>query len=322
MKKTLATGLAVLTILPSAVFAAKDVTITYNGETLKTDVPAVIKEDRTFVPLRFLSEALGYKVSWDNESRTAIVAKDGEIRLPIGKTTANVKGEDKSLDVAPYIEKDRTMVPLRFVTENLDGKITWDNETRTVAITGPEKAKVTTVTVKADGKTLSLPAVKSDDQTLVSLGDIVKSLGKGIFPSLKYDEVDFQHITSEADKHGVETFSFLKGAETSEFAYYPEYNFFHNPAEAYSVAHRPLVTPVVVDDKLYVSPELVAYLLNLSTTTEGDTVNFTIPASVDKELIKKAVAKSFDPKTLKEEELKEKADGLKAYFTFLADNLK
>ena len=48
-------------------------TATINGQTVKLDVPAKVIGGSTMVPLRFLSEALGATVSWDNASRTVII---------------------------------------------------------------------------------------------------------------------------------------------------------------------------------------------------------------------------------------------------------
>lgn len=46
-----------------------------NGEAQSLDAPAVIKESRTFVPIRFISENLGWKVDWDGESYTVIISE-------------------------------------------------------------------------------------------------------------------------------------------------------------------------------------------------------------------------------------------------------
>lgn len=45
-----------------------------NGEPTELDVPAQIINDRTMVPARFVSEAMGCKVTWYQEEKTAAVA--------------------------------------------------------------------------------------------------------------------------------------------------------------------------------------------------------------------------------------------------------
>jgi hypothetical protein len=54
-----------------------------NGESMYLDVALVIREGRAYLPARFVSEALGYRVDWDDISRTAIITQSSEISLPI-----------------------------------------------------------------------------------------------------------------------------------------------------------------------------------------------------------------------------------------------
>ena len=48
--------------------------------------------------------------------------------MEIGNKTVNVNGVRKTLDVAPYLKEGRTMVPLRFIAEELKGEINWNND--------------------------------------------------------------------------------------------------------------------------------------------------------------------------------------------------
>lgn len=100
-----------------------------------TDV--VIQNGRTFLPIRSVIEAMGGEVEWrQSDKRVSIYLKDNVIHLWIGNKTAKVNGVSKETDVAPYIsDKDRTMLPLRFIAENLDCDVNWDGLTKTVTIT-------------------------------------------------------------------------------------------------------------------------------------------------------------------------------------------
>lgn len=84
-----------------------------------TDVVPVLDEnDRTLVPLRFISEAFGGEVLWDGDTQTVTVNADGtEIKMNIGMQDYTVNGEKKTMDTAPVIENDRTLVPLRTIGE-------------------------------------------------------------------------------------------------------------------------------------------------------------------------------------------------------------
>lgn len=104
------------------------------------DVPPTIKDGRTFVPLRFFSDAIGAEVLWDDKERKVTYTKKNfVIILYIDKKTAYVNGEEKELDVAPFIKNGRTLVPVRFVSENLDSLVEWNPKERTVRITYPKK---------------------------------------------------------------------------------------------------------------------------------------------------------------------------------------
>jgi len=75
---------------------------------------------RTMVPARVISESFGALVNWDAEAQTVtIVSGNNTIVLTIGKSEAMVNGETKLLDSPAVIKNGRTMVPLRFVSEEL-----------------------------------------------------------------------------------------------------------------------------------------------------------------------------------------------------------
>lgn len=101
-----------------------------NGKSVQIDdngtVP-IIKNSRTLLPIRAIIEQLGGTIYWNgNEQKIEIVLGETSILINIGKNAAIVNGENKSLDVAPEIYNGRTMVPVRFVTENLNCQIEWD----------------------------------------------------------------------------------------------------------------------------------------------------------------------------------------------------
>jgi N-acetylmuramoyl-L-alanine amidase len=81
---------------------------------------------RTYVPLRFVSEALGAQVDWDGAKKVVIVRKGGTmVRMLVGAGTAQVNGVDVSLDAPARLVGNRTMVPLRFVSEILGAEVDW-----------------------------------------------------------------------------------------------------------------------------------------------------------------------------------------------------
>jgi len=118
---------------------------TVNGEEKILDSPPVIREGRTLLPIRAIAEALGAEVLWDpKEKKVTILFKDITIELWIGKNLARVNGEYKLIDpgnpnVVPLIINGRTMLPVRFVSENLGCKVDWDPQNRLVTITYPRE---------------------------------------------------------------------------------------------------------------------------------------------------------------------------------------
>lgn len=114
------------------------ITVMLNGEEMNFDVEPIIENDRTLVPFRAIFEALDGAVSYSQYSDGEhVAAKRGghNISLEIGKPEIVVNGEAKTLDVAPKIVNDRTLVPLRAVSESLDCTVDWDEATKTVKIT-------------------------------------------------------------------------------------------------------------------------------------------------------------------------------------------
>ena len=115
-----------------------------NGKSRSIDeqgTKPVIKNNRTIVPIRAIVEALGGTIAWDGtERKVTITLKNTTIELWIGKNTAKVNGINTPIDstnskVVPEIINSRTMLPLRFVTENLGAKVDWDGATQTITIT-------------------------------------------------------------------------------------------------------------------------------------------------------------------------------------------
>lgn len=100
--------------------------------------PPITESDRTLVPMRFLFEQLGAEVDWDNDTQTAIAQKaNTTINFSIDNTTATVNGEQVTMDVPARLVGDKTMVPLRFLSEELGYTVEWDEETRMATVIMP-----------------------------------------------------------------------------------------------------------------------------------------------------------------------------------------
>jgi hypothetical protein len=120
-------------------FSASPVLIAVNGETVTFPDAVPFVEpgtDRTMVPARFLAEALGLSVKWNEQSKQVTLKKnDTTILLSIGQNHALVNGKSVALDAPAMIRNGRTMVPLRFIGEALGAGITWEAERNLVNVT-------------------------------------------------------------------------------------------------------------------------------------------------------------------------------------------
>jgi phosphoribosylformimino-5-aminoimidazole carboxamide ribonucleotide (ProFAR) isomerase len=110
--------------------------MTVNGKAVQIDAPAEIKNGRTFLPLRAISEALGATVDWIAETQgITVTLGENTIGLQVGNTSAVVNGTVMTLDAAPYIKNNRTMVPFRVIAEGLGAAVEWDPALRIVTVT-------------------------------------------------------------------------------------------------------------------------------------------------------------------------------------------
>lgn len=99
------------------------------------NVVPYIENDRTMVPLRFISETFGADVEWIPETRTIeIVLEDTKITMQLDNRDYQINGEIKAMDTAPVIREDRTFVPIRFVSEALEKAVYWNGNTGVVVV--------------------------------------------------------------------------------------------------------------------------------------------------------------------------------------------
>lgn len=138
MKKKIALFLSVLMIIASfsgVTAKSNGITVVFNNEVIAFDQQPEIHNGTTMVPIRMVSEKMGGVVDWDSAAQEVEIRIDElVINLKIGSTTAMVNGEDRTLLTAPYIKNGRTMVPVRFISENMGADVSWTQETQTVNI--------------------------------------------------------------------------------------------------------------------------------------------------------------------------------------------
>ena len=129
---------ATMVLVPTV--QASDITVKVNGEEIHPEMAPVIVEERTLVPLRAVSEALGCDVSWDADTKGITLCDGSNLYFTwidkdhAFKTSATALEDTTVMDVSPTIMNDYTMVPLRAISEMFGATVNWDGGTSTVTI--------------------------------------------------------------------------------------------------------------------------------------------------------------------------------------------
>ena len=99
------------------------------------DFDGIVKNNRTLVPVREITQALGGEVFWnESENSVKIFIGGKEIYFKIGSNKMVIDGEEKVLDTAPQLIENKTMVPLRALSEAADFSVDWDEKIKCVYI--------------------------------------------------------------------------------------------------------------------------------------------------------------------------------------------
>lgn len=118
--------------------AVDKITVKINGKEVDfsqyDNVLPYIENDFTLVPIRAIAEDLGFEVNWHDSTKTVEINGKTKILFVINSDIADVNGESVMLDISARVVDGRTFVPLRFVLENMDATVEWNNETRTISI--------------------------------------------------------------------------------------------------------------------------------------------------------------------------------------------
>lgn len=112
------------------------ISVWIDGEEVVFPVEPRMIDGTTLVPMRAIFEKLGATVQWNNENRSITAVKGTtEITLKLDRQTALVNGKEIQLEASPAIVDGSTVIPLRFVSEALGARVSWDGGTRTINIT-------------------------------------------------------------------------------------------------------------------------------------------------------------------------------------------
>lgn len=113
----------------------RPISVVVNGNPVSFDQPPVSINGRVMVPLRFIAQHMGAYVDWSmGIEKITVKQPDRTLELRVGSNNAFVDGKLVLLDTQPVIKNSRTLVPVRFISENLGAEVNWVVSSQTVTI--------------------------------------------------------------------------------------------------------------------------------------------------------------------------------------------
>ena len=108
---------------------------TIDGKSVLLDTEPILRDNTTLVPLRFISDVFGAEIQWNNALKVITLHyKSYMIQLQIDSKIVTVNRKIKKLNTAPIIKDNRTLVPIRFISETFGAKIKWADATKTITL--------------------------------------------------------------------------------------------------------------------------------------------------------------------------------------------
>lgn len=114
------------------------------GAPVEIDVAPFATNGTTMLPLRFIAQdILNAEVEWDNATNLVRVKRDA-ISITVDLTYGKVyyDGEPYAMPVQPMVKENRTLVPLRLISELMNCQVQYDSATKSITVYLPEILKV------------------------------------------------------------------------------------------------------------------------------------------------------------------------------------
>ena len=167
-KKILLTFLLCIFTLSSISFAENNVKILVNNSEIYSDVPPFIINGTTYVPIRFISDALSVdKIDWNQNSQSVTIKTGNKTLIMfVNKNYGYINNSYKALPGSPILKNNRAFVPLRLISETFDANVNWNSETHTVSI----NTNTQTNTPSNDTSSTNKPSNNASTTTKPSIG--------------------------------------------------------------------------------------------------------------------------------------------------------
>lgn len=233
MKKVISVVLAFIMVLSMGfqiLAVESNITLIVNGAIISfSDAkPYIDTNNRTMVPVRFVSEALGAKVSWNDNAKAITITKDSRnILITINQPTIMIDSKPVIMDtVAVLTDSGRTFVPVKYIAEALNATVSWESSSKTITISS---------TIKKESD-LKKPVAYEDVRGYINnnlyanecFGFTINTNQKGFTAELSNQEgykYNFEHPTAKADDAVLSVY-------TSDFDY--RLNFFQSNQQSHA----------------------------------------------------------------------------------------
>ena len=229
-------------------YSAEEIVLEINGREIdELTMPPVLLNNYTLVPAREVFENLGAEVDWLPDSREVqIFHENTSVIITIDSTTALVNGEETDMDIPAKIINNKTMVPLRFVSQAIEKEVGWDGATRTASVkdnpisvvttaeptteeptTEETTEKPTQATIKAPVTTQATTKAPVNEMQDIENIDFVSGMGTDLISITGSDYAPNIDITRSAD-NSLLTIDIENGSLIAEKKDFGEGNFIKN----------------------------------------------------------------------------------------------
>lgn len=158
----------------STALAATNISIYLDNQKLTCPVDPVVKDGRILVPVRLVSESIGATVNYySTEKKIEIIQNGSTIILYVNKKDVYVNGVKSTLDVPATVINNYTLVPLRFVSENLNLLVAWDNAEKKVSLTKIKELTLTLLTEQELAFQNELLGYINQARTAIGLNEVI-----------------------------------------------------------------------------------------------------------------------------------------------------
>lgn len=162
--------------------------IKFNKKNIKFDTPPMVKEGRTLIPIRAITEGMGGSVTWNGAEMTVTVThpdSDAEIVFYLKTGKVEVDGEEVAIDVKPGLHNNRTYVPLRFIAETFGLTVSHNGATGETDI--------------ENGPSLDPKKVVFEEESDIDEDVVVKIKNLGDYEFVEIKNLDDSHYDADDD---------------------------------------------------------------------------------------------------------------------------